>query len=124
MGKRRTPKRNSHTRTIPLPDEVYRALQEQSRRFAEKFGREPGPDDPIFFDFDADIPKAIAEEEIARMMNEALTAAGVDPVIVYAHNKTGLLVSEENLHLMSDEGLREWQQAVEEARPMSKKNKA
>jgi hypothetical protein len=82
------------------------------------------PTIPVFFDFDADIPKAIAEEKIARLMNEALTAAGVDPVIVYAHNKTGLLVSEENLHLMSDEGLREWQQAVEEARPMSKKNKA
>jgi hypothetical protein len=28
-----------------MSDEVYCALQEQSRRFVEKFGSEPGPDD-------------------------------------------------------------------------------
>ena len=107
-----------------MSDEVYSALQEQRQRFLEKFGREPGPGDPIFFDPDADLPQAITEEKLGRLMNEALSAAGVDPVLVYAYNKTGLLVSEENLHLMSDEDLTEWQQAVEEARQMFKKNKA
>jgi hypothetical protein len=44
--------------------------------------------------------------------------------LVYAYNKTGLLVSEDNLHLLSAEDLAEWQQAVEEARQMFEKKKA
>jgi hypothetical protein len=30
-------------------------MQQQLQAFREKFGREPGPEDPIFFDPDADI---------------------------------------------------------------------
>ncbi|MFI2747265.1 hypothetical protein ACH5BA_13310 [Kitasatospora sp. NPDC018623] len=33
------------------------AVQRQLARFREKFGREPGPDDPLFFDPDADEPR-------------------------------------------------------------------
>ena len=38
--------------------------------------------------------------------------------IIYAYNETGMLVSEENLHLMSDEDLERWREAVDEARRM------
>jgi len=103
---------------------VHQAMLDRKQHFIEKFGREPGPEDPVFFDPDSDKPQEISEEQIDSMMNEALSAAGVDPAVVYAYNKTGLLVSEENLHLMSEEDLAEWNQAVEEANQMFKRNKA
>ena len=124
MNKKSVRKRTGHTRTVPMSDEVYRAMLDQRQRFIDKFGREPGPSDPVFFDPDADTPQQISEDRLGRLMNEALSAAGVDPVLVYAYNKTGLLVSEDNLHLLSDEDLAEWQQAVEEAGQMFEKNKA
>ena len=124
MSKRSTRKHTSRTRTIPMSDEVCQAMLEQRQLFVEKFGREPGPADPIFFDPDAETPQPISEEKLHSEMLEALGAAGVDPVLIYAYNKTGLLVSEDNLHLLSAEDLAEWQQAVEEARRMFKTNRA
>jgi len=106
-----------------MSGEVYQAMQDQRQRFVEKFGREPGPTDPVFFDPDADTPQEISEEMLRNEMLKALAAAGVDPAVVYAHNKTGLLVSEENMHLLGAEELAEWQQAIEEARQMSRTNK-
>jgi hypothetical protein len=124
MKKKSVRKRTGHTRTVPMSGEVYQALLDQRQRFIDKFGREPGPNDPVFFDPDADTPQQITEEKLGRMMNEALSAAGIDPALVYAYNKTGLLVSEDNLHLLSDEDLAEWQQAVDEAEQMFRKNRA
>jgi hypothetical protein len=124
MSKESTRKRTGQARTIPISDEVHQAILEQCRLFAEKFGREPGPSDPIFFDPDADTPQPISEEKLRSGMLAALAAAGADPITVYAFNKTGLLVSEDNVHLLSAEDLAEWEQAVEEARRMFQTNKA
>ncbi|HET9898961.1 MAG TPA: hypothetical protein VFQ44_28900 [Streptosporangiaceae bacterium] len=41
------------------PDQAA-ALEAQVRRFEEKFGRPPGPDDPLFFDADADEPQPVS----------------------------------------------------------------
>lgn len=101
-----------------MSGEVYQAMQDQRQRFVKKFGHEPGSSDPLFFDPDADTPQEISEEVLRNEMLKALAAAGVDPAVVYACNKTGLLVSEENMHLLGAEDLAEWQQAVEEARQM------
>jgi hypothetical protein len=107
-----------------MSDMVYQAMLERRQKFIEKFGREPGPEDPVFFDPDSDTPEEISEDRLTRMLNEALSATGVDPALVYAHNKTGLIVSEENMHLLSKEDLAEWNQAIEEANQMFKTNKA
>jgi len=37
---------------VPMTPLVHQALLEQRNAFIEKFGREPGPDDPVFFDTD------------------------------------------------------------------------
>ena len=47
-------------------------------------------------------------------MVEDMKAAGMDPAFIYAFEKTGLLVSEQNQHLISDEDLAEWDAAIEE----------
>ncbi len=70
-------------------------MQGQFQRFREKFGRDPGPDDPVFFDPDADTPQELAEK-------------------VYAYRKTGLIVTEQNWGLLSKEQQQEWEAAIAE----------
>jgi hypothetical protein len=112
---RKKPKtKGKRPRTIPLSQESRAALQSQLGRFREKFGREPGPDDPIFFDPNADTPQPIDEAVINEEMVKAMNAAGIRPSLIYAWNKTGLLVTEENRHLIPEADLEEWQAAIEE----------
>jgi integrase len=79
-------KKARRNRTVPMSGDVYQAVLDQRQRFIDKFGREPGPSNPLFFDPDADTPQQITEEKLDRLMNEALSAAGVDPALVYAYN--------------------------------------
>jgi hypothetical protein len=44
---------------FPMTPWVHEALLEQRKAFVEKFGREPGPGDPVFFDPDKDVPTPI-----------------------------------------------------------------
>src|ERR1035438_10556635 len=63
-------------KTISLNDEATAALKEQQRSFREKFGADPGPEDPIFFDPNADTPQPISEAGLDEMMGRILSAAG------------------------------------------------
>jgi hypothetical protein len=104
-------------KTTSLNDEVTAALDEQKRRFREKFGRDAGPEDPIFFDPDADTPQPISKAGLDEMTGQILSAAGkaaVRPELIYAMKKTGRIVTESNQHLLTDEELQEWQDAIEE----------
>jgi hypothetical protein len=96
------------SKSIPLPDEAADILEQQRRKFVERFGREPGPGDPVFFD-------APPVEQVEFQMVQAMQAAGVDPAFIYAFEKTGgLLVTEQNMHLISEEDLAAWQDAIDE----------
>ena len=97
-------------RSVPLTGEMTAILEEQRRKFIEKYGREQGPGDPIFFD----MPPV---EQIKFQTVQALKKAGIDPAIIYAYEKTGgLLVTEQNEHLISDKDLAAWQAAIDEYR--------
>ena len=63
-------------KTISLNDEATAALKEQQRSFREKFGADPGPEDPIFFDPDADTPQPISKAGLDEMMGQILSATG------------------------------------------------
>jgi hypothetical protein len=70
-----------HARVIKLNRGAVDALEEQRALFIEKFGREPGPGDPVFFDPDEDEPTAITPERRAELMAQlqaAVDAAGLD----------------------------------------------
>ena len=84
-------------REVPLTPDAHEALLQQREAFIEKFGREPGPDDPVFFDPDADTPEPLDLEGYEKDLADAMVAAGIDPRLIYASRKTGLLVTEENL---------------------------
>lgn len=94
-------------KSVPISDDMKTVLEEQRRRFIEKHGREPGPNDPVFFD----MPPL---EQIEHQTVQAMKAAGLDPAFIYAYEKTGRIVTEQNMHLLSDEDLAEWQAAIDE----------
>ena len=89
-------------------------LEEQRAAFRRKFGREPGPDDPVFFDPDADTPQPMDLEAVERESIMAMVKAGIDPAFIYASRKTGLIVTEENQHLLTEEDRQAWMDALAE----------
>jgi hypothetical protein len=91
-----------------------KVMPTQKRIFREKFGREMGPDDPIFFDEDADTPQPMSEESAAQIFVEAAEAAHIPPYLIYATKKTGIMASEENWDDLSAEQRRAWNDAVDE----------
>jgi hypothetical protein len=116
MGTRRIKHRKStRGRTVKLDPESMDMMQQQLQAFREKFGREPGPDDPLFFDPDADTPQPFRLEKFLEESTEAMVAAGIRPEIIYAHRKTGgLIVTEENQEKLSAEDIAEWEAAIDE----------
>ena len=110
-------RKKGESKAVPLNAEAQRAIQEHLRKFREKFGRDAGPEDPIFFDPDADTPQPISKAGLDEMTAEILSAAGkagVRPELIYAMRKTGRIVTELNQQLLNDDELQEWQDAIEE----------
>ena len=96
-------------KSIPMSDDVGEIVEQQRLGFVEQFGREPGPDDKVFFD-------APPLEHVEHEMVQAMKKAGIDPAIIYAFEKTGRIVSEDNQNLLSDADMAEWEAAISEYR--------
>src|SRR5258706_9101896 len=79
-------------RAVPLNHEarteLKAAMAVQRDKFIARFGREPGPDDPIFFDLD--------EDQLREDTADAMRAAGISPALTYAYEQTGLIVTQQN----------------------------
>jgi hypothetical protein len=97
----------NHFKSLPISSEMMKLLEEQRQLFVEEHGRQPGPNDLVFPDLP---PFEHMEHEMVEIMKEA----GLDPAIIYAIEKTGRLVTEENKHLLSDVELDEWNAAIEQ----------
>lgn len=83
--------------------------------FVEKFGREPRPEDPIFFDPDAEEPTPVGADAAVDLFEEMLTAAekaGLDPSHIHACREVGYMVTEMNQHLFSAEEVEAYLDAV------------
>ena len=65
---------------VPMTPLVHQALLDQRKAFIEKFGREPGPDDPVFFDPDKDAPTPIDPARMDEDLEKAIRDAGIEPV--------------------------------------------
>ena len=110
-------KRSRTAEGVSMKRDLHEAILDQFRLFREKFGREPGPDDPVFFDPDADTPQfcgSEATDHVTDQMVEAMSAAGVRPELIYAFRKTGRIVTEDNWHLLNQADRKEWADAVNE----------
>jgi hypothetical protein len=113
MGSRKI-KRRKPVRAVKMSAATLSIIQSQAQQFRAKFGREPGPNDPIFFNPDSLKPEPFRLDEFTEETEAAMVLAGIRPEIVYAHRKTGLIVSEENYGTLPKSALAEWEAAVEE----------
>lgn len=95
------------SRATKIGPEMADLLEIQRQKFIDKYGREPGPNDPIFFD----IP---SEAELEKATIEMLEKAGVSDEYIYAYKKTGRLVTEQNRNKLTDLELKEWDEAIAE----------
>ena len=93
--------------SVPLTDDMAEFLRVQRRRFVDRFGRESRSDEPIFFD----LPPL---EHVEHGMVQAMKAVGLDPAFIHAFEQTGLLVTEDNQHLIPDADLAAWDAAIRE----------
>jgi hypothetical protein len=97
-------------RSIPLSAQAREIIERKRQRSLEHHGRQPRDDELLFFD-------APPGEQMEHHMVQAMRKAGIDPAIIYAYEMTGgLLVTQDNLHLISDRDLAAWQEAIEEYR--------
>ncbi|MGC2660219.1 MAG: hypothetical protein WA324_19850 [Bryobacteraceae bacterium] len=101
-------------RTVRISPEMRAELDEQRERFKQKFGRYPGLGDPVFFDPNSDTPQRVSEQLVDAEITRAMAVAGIDPSIIYAYRKTGLLVSESNWARLSQKDRDHWNQAIDE----------
>ena len=66
------------TRVIKMNAETENILKRQLEKFRQRFGREPGPTDPVFFDPASDTPRAITEDQMMTGLRDAAVKAGID----------------------------------------------
>ena len=66
----------------------------------------------------------LSDDEVAKIRAStiaAMQAAGIRPAVIYAYERTGLIVVKQNRHLISAADLDEWEDAIaeydERARP-------
>jgi hypothetical protein len=118
LKKKKRPKHKA-----PMSAEARKVMEQQLEKFRQKFGRDPGPEDPVFFDAGADMPHLVDQEKAEEALLMAMTAAGLDPELIYAIQRTGRFVTEENSQLLSEEDLVEWQAAIEEYRQLQRTGK-
>jgi hypothetical protein len=90
-------------------------LDGQRQRFREKFGRDWGDDDPVFFDPDADSPTPISAVKMEADVLDAMPKAGTPPQIMYAYKRTGgLILTEEMRDHWPPDRVQEWDAAIDE----------
>jgi hypothetical protein len=71
---------NQYVVKIPISDECVAILEDNHRRFVEKFGREPLPTEPLFCDPDFDVPTAYTEKKLRAICIQAAKDAGLDVI--------------------------------------------
>ena len=87
MPKSRRRKKKLPRGVVPMTPRVHDALLDQRKAFVEKFGREPGANDPVFFDPDKDVPTPIDPARMAADLEKAIRDANIDPAKAEAIRK-------------------------------------
>jgi hypothetical protein len=100
------------SKVIRLDRDGAAMLEAQCRRFEEKFGRPPGPDDPLFFDPGADEPRPVSLPGLETATVSMLEAAGISPAWIYAYQHTGGLLPRPDGSFATERDQAEWDDAV------------
>ncbi|MBI5544615.1 MAG: SEC-C domain-containing protein [Deltaproteobacteria bacterium] len=94
------------TRDVPMHPELAEMLPQVEQEFTKRHGRPPGPNDRLFDGIDL--------EDMNRRMVSTMRETGVAPAYIYAFEKTGLLLTEENRHLMTTRDVEDFEAAMDE----------
>ncbi len=115
-SRRRKKKAAPTGRFVKMTPRVKEAMEKQLEAFRRKFGRDPGPDDPVFFDPGAEEPTPLTsiQEEVL----SAMQRAKLPPEFAYAYRKTGLLGLGADKSAWDPKDIKEWNSAVDEYRVM------
>jgi hypothetical protein len=84
-GRKKKPAPQSQV--VRMSPQMRDALLEQRAAFRAKFGRDPGPSEPIFFDPDADTPVPMKAGRMEADLTEAMQRAGIDPAKIASFKK-------------------------------------
>lgn len=106
--------------THDVSNKLTACLESARKDFIRKFGREPGPDDPILFDPDADIPQPMDEAKLRRDMIAAFKQAGTPGHLIYAFDRAGLILTEQTYATAPDDVRADWDMAIGEWEKMSR----
>ena len=73
----------------PRQASIANLMEEQRQALIAKFGREPGPDDPVIFDPDHDTPRETPEKKVCAQTFLIMLRAGTPEHLIYAYLRTG-----------------------------------
>lgn len=97
-------------KSIPLTKDATELVNKAEADYWRVFGRAPNKaSDPLLL-----TKYLVSEDELARQCVEAMRVAGVRPEIIYAYQKTGLILTEQNLDLATTRDVDEWDDAIDE----------
>lgn len=105
------------SKSIPMNEELVAVFEQLKEEFEEAFQRPPEGQDRVFFSQHLHSPEDQEKETV-----EAMLQAGIREELIYCYLKTdGLLLTEDNEHLVDQTDLDEYQAAYEEYFELSEK---
>ena len=93
--------------TVKLMKDV---LKQQNEEFRKIFGRDMGPNDPIFFQE----KYAGSIDEFKERVIKAMKEAKIRPSLIYAFKKTGLMLNTKTYDNAPTKDIQDWDDAIEE----------
>jgi hypothetical protein len=107
-----TKKSFKQERRLKLDKESQDCMRKQLEAFREKFGRDPDPEDPVFFGPRSDVPRPMDLADFDAEVVEVMCEAGIRPELIHAYIRTGLIVAQENRKYLSKEDRMAWDRAI------------
>src|SRR3954449_9762004 len=101
-------------RTYRLNADAILAVRNRQNVIRVKFPGDPDFDDVLAFDPESDTHQPAVEEKIRNMMGDTADRMGLGPDIAHAIRKTGLLITDRGKHLLDDDQLSAWNEAIDE----------
>jgi hypothetical protein len=110
----------SAKRTYRLNADAIAAIRQLQKTILTQLPGESGFEDVLAFDPESDVPQPATEAKIREMMGDTADAMKLAPDLAYAIRKTGLVVTDKNKHLLDDDQVAAWCEALEEYVLLSK----
>jgi hypothetical protein len=88
--------------------------RQQLEAFRKKFGRDPLPGEPMFFDPEKDVPTPLDPAKFQQDVLTAMGSANLPPELAYAFKKTGLILVAELMDEYPPETVAEYDAAIDE----------